>query len=160
MCVRMATDTTAKIFGIVLRELRNAAGIAQEKLALEADLDRSFVGRLERGTMQPRLETILRLARVLNVDPAVLIAKTAAVLAFIPSRHKKRRANTARPSPVFVRNETCAKCKAGYGLHVQESRTRSKGKFSCDFCDSEMITWSGHQTWICNVLYPPESWRK
>lgn len=156
----MATDTTAKIFGIVLRELRSAAGIAQEKLALEADLDRSFVGRLERGAMQPRLETIFRLARVLNVDPAVLVAKTAAVLAFTPSRRKKPRATTARPSPVFVRNETCPKCKAGYGLHVQESRKRSKGKFCCDFCDSEMITWSGHQIWIYNLLYPPESWRK
>ena len=110
--------------------------------------------------MQPRLETIFRLARVLNVDPAVLVAKTGEVLAFIPSRRKKPRTNTARPSPVFVRNEICPKCKAGYGLHVQESRKRSKGKFCCDFCYSEMITWSGHQIWIYNLLYPPESWRK
>ena len=156
----MAADKAAKVFGIILRELRSAAGLAQEELALEADFDRSFVGRLERGTMQPRLETILRLAAQLNIEPDVMVSRTAAVLSFIPGRRKRPRSNTVLPAPVFLRKETCPKCKAGYRLHVQKSPARRKGKFRCGFCSTEIANWAGSRTRIYTVLSPPESWRK
>jgi predicted Zn finger-like uncharacterized protein len=154
----MAADKTAKAFGIILRELRSAVGLAQEKLALEADRDRAFVGKLERGTMQPRLETILRLAPVLEVEPGVMVAKAAALLNFSPGRRKRSRTNTV--APAFLGEETCSKCKAVYRLHARKSPARRKGKFRCGFCNTEIDNWSGRLTRIYTVLYPPESWRK
>jgi transcriptional regulator with XRE-family HTH domain len=65
--------------GRVLRESRLKAGFSQEALALEAGVDRTFVSLLERGKRQPTLETLFRLAAVLGVSPATLVARTASV---------------------------------------------------------------------------------
>jgi len=56
-------------FGIVLRNLRNEKAISQEKLALEANLARTYVSLLERGLRQPSLTTILNIAAVLGTPP-------------------------------------------------------------------------------------------
>ena len=75
-------DHLARTFGLVLRERRLAAGLSQEKLALEADVDRTFVSLLERGGRQPTLATLWRLAAALSVSPSELIRsveKTKAV---------------------------------------------------------------------------------
>ncbi|WP_185245223.1 helix-turn-helix domain-containing protein [Citrifermentans bremense] len=60
-------------FGRVLCELRGKKGLSQEKLALEANLDRTFISLLERGLRQPSLKTILELSKVLGVKAAYLI---------------------------------------------------------------------------------------
>lgn len=52
--------------------------MSQKALALEAGIDRTFVSLLERGKRQPSLGTIFRLAAVLSVSPAALVARTAA----------------------------------------------------------------------------------
>jgi transcriptional regulator with XRE-family HTH domain len=67
-------DDLALVFGRVLRERRLAAGLSQEKLALEADVDRTFVSLLERGGRQPTLSTLWRLAGALGVPPSELLA--------------------------------------------------------------------------------------
>lgn len=64
----------ARAFGRVLRERRLAAGLSQEKLALEAEVDRTFVSLLERGVRQPTLATLWRLAGALGVEPSDLVA--------------------------------------------------------------------------------------
>ncbi|MDO3378103.1 helix-turn-helix domain-containing protein [Geoalkalibacter halelectricus] len=61
-------------FGKTLREFRKQAHLSQEALALECDLDRTFISLLERGLRQPTLKTLFRLANVLNVSPSVLIS--------------------------------------------------------------------------------------
>ena len=61
-------------FGIVLRDLRQARSLSQETLALESDLDRTFISLLERGLRQPSLTTILQLAGPLGVAPEHLVA--------------------------------------------------------------------------------------
>jgi transcriptional regulator with XRE-family HTH domain len=66
-------DQLAQAFGRVLRERRLAAGLSQEKLALEADVDRTFVSLLERGGRQPTLSTLWRLAGALGIGPSELI---------------------------------------------------------------------------------------
>lgn len=66
-------------FGFVLRQSRIAAGLSQEKLALESELDRTFVSLLERGLRQPTLSTIFSLASALHVHPASLISRTVDV---------------------------------------------------------------------------------
>lgn len=63
----------AKTFGSVVRERRLAAGLAQEQLALLANSDRSFVGKVERGENQPSLILILRLAKALGCGAGELV---------------------------------------------------------------------------------------
>jgi transcriptional regulator with XRE-family HTH domain len=76
----MGASKLSGAFGRVLRRCRQDAGFSQEALALEAEIDRSFVSLLERGQRQPTLETVFRLARVLKVNPAILINRTTAEL--------------------------------------------------------------------------------
>ena len=66
-------DHLAQAFGRVLRERRLAVGLTQEKLALEAGVDRTFVSLLERGGRQPTLATLWRLANALGVMPSDLV---------------------------------------------------------------------------------------
>ena len=49
-----------------LRRLRVARALSQEALAVDAGIDRSFVGRIERGIENPTVETLDRLAAALG----------------------------------------------------------------------------------------------
>jgi len=62
-------------FGENLRRLRKAKGLSQEELAFEAQLDRSFVGQVERGERNLSLLNILRLAQALGLPPEQLLRK-------------------------------------------------------------------------------------
>jgi transcriptional regulator with XRE-family HTH domain len=63
-------------FGLVLRDYRKRANLSQEKMALECDLDRTFISLLERGQRQPSLSTLFRLATVLSIPASDLIVET------------------------------------------------------------------------------------
>lgn len=58
----------ARQFGRKLREVRKLKGMSQDRLALSADIDRSYVGRIERGEVNITLEKAYQLARVLGCD--------------------------------------------------------------------------------------------
>ncbi|MFF2853865.1 helix-turn-helix domain-containing protein [Peribacillus sp. NPDC058002] len=60
-------------FGQVLRKHRKAANLSQEQLALQCDLDRTYIGLLERAQRQPSISTLFSLCEVLNVSPHILI---------------------------------------------------------------------------------------
>jgi transcriptional regulator with XRE-family HTH domain len=55
-------------FGENLRFHRNQRGIAQERLAELAELDRTYISLLERGKRNPTLTCIAKLAKVLEVS--------------------------------------------------------------------------------------------
>lgn len=57
-----------KIISINLRRYRNQIGISQEKLALDAEVDRTYVSQLERGIANPSLDVLCRLANTLDVE--------------------------------------------------------------------------------------------
>ena len=61
-----------KVIGWNLRRLRVARGIPQERLALEADIDRSYVGRIERGLENVTAARLEALAKILDVPVAEL----------------------------------------------------------------------------------------
>lgn len=61
-------------FGQTLRDYRKRAKLSQEALALECDLDRTFISLLERGRRQPTLKTLFRIAKILKISPSELIA--------------------------------------------------------------------------------------
>jgi transcriptional regulator with XRE-family HTH domain len=67
-------------FGIVLRDLRQARSLSQEALALESELDRTFISLLERGLRQPSLTTILQLAGPLGIAPDELVVQVVGLL--------------------------------------------------------------------------------
>lgn len=66
-------SASSAAFGQRLRELRAKQGVSQDDLARETDVHPTAIGRLERGSREPRLTTILRLARGLDVRPGELI---------------------------------------------------------------------------------------
>ena len=58
----------AKLFGENLRSKRREKGVSQDQLALLADIDRSYIGRIERGEVNITLEKAYQLAAVLECD--------------------------------------------------------------------------------------------
>lgn len=56
-----------------VRALRREAGISQEDLANRSELDRSYVGQVERGERNISLDNIYRLAKALEVPPSSLL---------------------------------------------------------------------------------------
>lgn len=56
-----------KQFGARVRQLRKARKLSQEELALESGLDRSYLGKIERGESNVALINIHRIAKALGV---------------------------------------------------------------------------------------------
>jgi transcriptional regulator with XRE-family HTH domain len=61
-------ETVRKQFAANLRQHRDAAGLSQEALADMCDLHRTEISLLERCKRSPRLETIVILARGLQLS--------------------------------------------------------------------------------------------
>jgi len=70
----MNIERVKQQFGNRVRELRYAAGLTQEELADKAELDRSYVGSVERGERNLSLENVCRLAEAIGVSPAELFS--------------------------------------------------------------------------------------
>ena len=62
-----------EVFASNLRHLRHAKGLSQDDLAYEAEISRSYLSQLERGTFYASLKIIGKLAAVLDVEPAELL---------------------------------------------------------------------------------------
>lgn len=61
------------LIGEPLRKLRKQQHLSQEDLAYYSNLDRKYIGNLERNTQNPTLETIIKLAIALGIKPSELI---------------------------------------------------------------------------------------
>lgn len=61
-------------FGAVVRRLRESRGWSQEHLAGQADLNRSYLGEIERGVATPSIQSAAKLAAALGVSLSGLIA--------------------------------------------------------------------------------------
>ena len=62
-----------EVFAANLRRLRNAKGVSQDELAHEANVSRSYLSQLEKGTFYASLNVVGRLSEALGVDPAELL---------------------------------------------------------------------------------------
>jgi transcriptional regulator with XRE-family HTH domain len=62
-----------QVFAANLRRLRNAKGLSQESLAYDAEVNRTYISKLEKGASYAGLEIIGKLAAVLEVEPAELL---------------------------------------------------------------------------------------
>lgn len=61
-------------FGVNLKWARRRADISQERLALDAKVDRAAISVYENGGREPNLRTVLKLALKLEVPPTSLLA--------------------------------------------------------------------------------------
>lgn len=70
----------AQAFGAAVRAIRAEEGIAQETLAHLAGIERSHMGKIERGEHLPTLAVILKIARALGRSAGELVLETEARL--------------------------------------------------------------------------------
>ncbi|WP_363129879.1 helix-turn-helix transcriptional regulator [Sphingomonas sp.] len=67
-------DPYLDILGKRIRAKRRELGMSQEGLAHEAGLDRSYVGRIERGEHNLTFVALVKLCRAMKCDVATLTA--------------------------------------------------------------------------------------
>ena len=70
------------IFAANLRRLRHAKGLSQEELAYQANVNRTYMSKLETGVTYVGLEIVGRIAEVLEIEPAELLK--------LPARRRSR----------------------------------------------------------------------
>lgn len=66
-------DTLAKALGELIRAQRKARRVSQDALALACNIDRSYMGRIERGEVNITVEKLYRIASELACDPSCLL---------------------------------------------------------------------------------------
>lgn len=67
-------STLISSFGRSIRHFREDHGWSQELLAEKADLNRSYLGEVERGKVIPSLATAAKLAGALNISLSRLMS--------------------------------------------------------------------------------------
>lgn len=71
-------DLDYKLIGLQVRNYREAKSISQEQLAFQAGLSTTTIGKIERGLNNPKAETLLRIARELEIPCRLLFEKNDA----------------------------------------------------------------------------------
>ena len=67
-------------FGNALREYRRVAGMSQRELAKKANLDFSYISKMENGRIPPpAADTIVLICQILGVEPEGLLALTGKI---------------------------------------------------------------------------------
>ena len=66
-------DEVRQDLAINLKAIRAERGLAQERLALDAGVDRTVVSKIERAKTNPSLDVLLRLANHLDTTLAQLL---------------------------------------------------------------------------------------
>ena len=61
-------NEVSKKLGKRINQLRIDKKMTQEKLALEAGLNRAYIGYIERGERNPSTETVAKISKVLKVS--------------------------------------------------------------------------------------------
>ena len=64
--------TISKQLGYRIRYLRQNKGLSIETLALEAEINRNYLGDLERGVRNPTVVVLNKIAKALEIDLSVL----------------------------------------------------------------------------------------
>ena len=62
-------------FGQVLRKHRLAAGLSQEQLGLDAEVQRNFISLIETGQNQPTITTVFKLASALGIKVSRMLSE-------------------------------------------------------------------------------------
>lgn len=68
------TGPAAPVFGAVLAEIRKSKSMSIEALATAIGVSRAYLTGVERGTREPTLIMLFRIADALDVDPSEMVA--------------------------------------------------------------------------------------
>jgi len=68
-----ALNETTRVFGDRVRQRRLELGLSQEAAAVRCGIHWTQLGKVERGQRSLRLETIVKIAAGLDVDPGVFV---------------------------------------------------------------------------------------
>ena len=60
-------------FGKILQTKRQEAGLSQEQLAQQCNLDRTYISLLERGLRQPTITSLFNISKVLGIKASELL---------------------------------------------------------------------------------------
>jgi transcriptional regulator with XRE-family HTH domain len=71
----MSTSNINKRTGGRIRKLRKKKGWSQEKLALEANLHRAYIGQIERGEKNIGLKNLEKIAKTLSIKVKDIIGE-------------------------------------------------------------------------------------
>ncbi len=66
-----------QIVGDNIRFIRQKRNMSQEALAFDAMMSRTYIGEIERAKKNISVECLTRLARILEVEPGLLLTKEA-----------------------------------------------------------------------------------
>jgi transcriptional regulator with XRE-family HTH domain len=70
-----AGDRVLVDLGAAIRRARTSGGLSQEALAAEAEIDRSYMGGIERGEHNLTVMNLKRIADALRLKPSQLLAE-------------------------------------------------------------------------------------
>ena len=82
---------TRKKLGERIREFRISAGFTQEELGERASLNYKFIGELERGRVNVSLDSLVKIATALGVNPGSFFAK---------EKHRTRQVSVKEKNPL------------------------------------------------------------
>ena len=71
---QFAGDRVLVALGDAIRRARTGTGMSQEALAVDADVDRSYMGGIERGEHNLTVMNIVKIAGALDMPPSALFA--------------------------------------------------------------------------------------
>jgi transcriptional regulator with XRE-family HTH domain len=84
----MAASGISKLFGLVVRSKRTAAGLTQERLAELAKLHPTYISMVERGVRNPTLDASAKIADALKMGLPELIAEAIGYSSRNERRHE------------------------------------------------------------------------
>ena len=73
-------QSLSKTLGIRIRTMRKKKLLSQDTFALQCGLDRSYMGRIERGEVNITVEKLYRIAIELECDPIELLPDVSQVV--------------------------------------------------------------------------------
>jgi transcriptional regulator with XRE-family HTH domain len=68
-----AGDRALAALGKALRDARRSKGLTQESLAVDACVERSYLGAIERGEVNLTLMVLTRICRELEIKPSAML---------------------------------------------------------------------------------------
>lgn len=89
-------EELAVAIGKNIREKRQAYGLSQDRFALVAGIDRSYMGRIERGEVSITIEKLYRIAEALQCEPIILLPKVSSIRLLPPHKANKIGPNEER----------------------------------------------------------------
>lgn len=89
-------EELAVAIGKNIREKRRANGLSQDRFALLAGIDRSYMGRIERGEVSITIEKLYRIAATLQCEPITLLPRMSSICSPAPRKSNKNGRNQGR----------------------------------------------------------------